>query len=188
MKVQNYRLISIFAQIINNLIHYFMGFKIYRSAKEINDIFAEYKAFQSKQFTEKPELIKSGDRAGEVIYIKVPDPMQIKSFLLFANMNEKTFFNYVNEANSVFSTEISQDDFNKLSEEEKEHRNVLQAFTRVYTEIQSKQIAGGLNNVLNPIVVSRLNGLKDSQEVEHLNQKQPDINININGKQIDITD
>lgn len=142
-------------------------------AEEILSKFEEYKEYQSKQFTLKPELIKSGERAGEVIYIQVPDPMQIRMFCNFAGIEERTLYNYANKLIEVTENEESE--------------ALFQAFTYVYNEITGKQVAGGLNGVYNPMIVARLNGLKDSQEINQTGSVNQAININVNGSEIDIT-
>jgi hypothetical protein len=120
------------------------------------------------QYLERPELIKSGDRAGEVINVKVKEPYTIESFCLFIEMTVQWFFKTMNE------------------ESDNKDNDLVEALIYVSTQIKRHQISGGINGVFNPMVVSRLNNLSDT--VNQVNTgKSTDIKINVNGKDIDIT-
>ena len=115
------------------------------------------------------ELIKSGERAGEQIPVRVDVPPNIWGFCLFADIDRKTYYKYLN------SGEDSNID-----------KQLIHIFTRVDDDIKQKQIAGATVNLYNANIVARLNGLKDVQQVENTN---PDIiNININGSKVDLSD
>lgn len=115
------------------------------------------------------ELIKSGERAGEQIPVRVDVPPNIWGFCLFADIDRKTYYKYLN------SGEDSNID-----------KQLIHIFTRVDDDIKQKQIAGATVNLYNANIVARLNGLKDVQQVENTN---PDIiNISINGSKVDLSD
>lgn len=115
------------------------------------------------------ELIKSGERAGEQIPVRVDVPPNIWGFCLFADINRQTYYKYL-----------------KGKEEDNISKELTDIFTRVDDDIKQKQIAGATVNLYNANIVARLNGLKDVQQVENTN---PDvINISINGSKVDLSD
>ena len=136
-----------------------MGRAFKYSGNEINDKWADYVEYMKNQYLEKPELIKSGERAGEVIYIKVYKPYTIESFCLFAGMNTDTFYSLLK------------------GESENIDNNLTEAITRVHELIREQQISGGINGVYNPMTVARLNNLNDNSTV----------NLNANVAQINLT-
>lgn len=115
------------------------------------------------------ELIKSGERAGEQIAVRVDVPPNIWGFCLFADIDRKTYYKYLNGG-----------------EDSNIDKQLVHIFTRVDDDIKQKQITGAAVNLYNANIVARLNGLKDVQQVENTN---PDvINININGTKVDLSD
>ena len=115
------------------------------------------------------ELIKSGERAGEQIPVRVDVPPNIWGFCLFADIDRKTYYKYL-----------------KAGEDSNIDKQLIHIFTRVDDDIKQKQIAGATVNLYNANIVARLNGLKDVQQVENTS---PDvINISINGSKVDLSD
>jgi hypothetical protein len=115
------------------------------------------------------ELIKSGERAGEQIPVRVDVPPNIWGFCLFAGINRQTYYKYLNG-----------------KEEDNIDKKLTDIFTRVDDDIKQKQITGAAVNLYNANIVARLNSLKDVQQVESTNQEQ--IVININGSKVDLSD
>jgi len=146
-----------------------MGRPFKYDAEQIKQLYNDYKEYISTQYFERPELIKSGERAGEVIYIKVYKPQTIESFCLYIDMDLKTYYNYIN-GNS-----------DNIDE------NLIQNLMYVHTSIKDSQISGATVNVYNPMIVSRVNGLTETQQLEVTGNKLQAININVNGSDIDIT-
>jgi hypothetical protein len=124
------------------------------SAKELMQLFIEYKEFRNKQYDIRYELIKSGEKAGTTAEIKIPKVPTIASFCHYINTTEKTFNNWLNEV----SEEIDDD--------------LLQFITYVREEIKDLQYSGAVNGIYNSMIVARMNGIT---EQVHINQ-----NININ--------
>jgi hypothetical protein len=56
----------------------------------------------------------------------------------------------------------------------------------VQEEIRDFQLSGAINNVYNPNIVARLNGLADRQEITETNKPEQVI-INIQGSNFDLT-
>ena len=115
------------------------------------------------------ELIKSGERAGEQIPVRVDVPPNIWGFCLFADINRQTYYKYLNG-----------------KDEDNIDKKLTYIFTRVDDDIKQKQITGAAVNLYNANIVARLNGLKEVQQVEQTNSEQ--IIINVNGSKVDLTD
>jgi len=137
--------------------------------EQIDKLYQDYIQHLSNQYFERPELIKSGERAGEVIYIKVYKPQTVESFCLFIDMDLKTYYNYLNGNSDNIDEQL------------------IQSLTRVHMSIRDSQISGATVNVYNPMIVSRVNGLTETQQLEVTGNKLQAININVNGLDIDIT-
>lgn len=114
------------------------------------------------------ELIKSGERAGEQIAVRVDVPPNIWGFCLFADIDRVTYYKYLN-----------------AGEDSNINKELINMFTRVDDDIKQRQITGAAVNLYNANIVSRLNGLKEVQQVEQTNNDQ--IVINIAGEKIDLT-
>ena len=113
------------------------------------------------------ELIKSGERAGDVISVEVPVPPNIWGFCLFADIDRQTYYDYI-RGNS-----------------ENLNKELIDIFARVDDDIKQKQITGATVNLYNQAIVARLNGLTESIKVENATPEQ--INITIGGTKIDLT-
>lgn len=137
------------------------------TAKELEFTFNEYLEHNKSLTFYKPELIRGGERAGEIVDIPIYSPLSIMAFCLFASISMKTFNTYCNE-------EVQND------------IELLQSAIHIRTHIQDEQIRGGLAGHYNANLVGRLNGIKEQQEVEHIGSKEV-INITIQGKDLDLT-
>jgi hypothetical protein len=137
------------------------------NVQELKELYKKYRAKRAKEYDSRFEPIKSGERAGEIIEIKMPKVPTILSFCHFIGITEKTFFNWIN-AESV-----------NIDEE------LLQFITYVQEEMKDYRLSAAMNNTINPQLVSRFDAYKDVQQVEQTNPEQ--INISIDGMKIDLT-
>jgi hypothetical protein len=136
-----------------------MGRPFKYTVEQLKDLYEQYKVDRAKQFDVKYDCIKSGERAGETIEIKLPKVQTIASFCHFIGITEKSFYNWINE------------DSYKIDKE------FLQFVTRVQEDIKDFQLSGAINNVYNPNIVARMNGIKD--QIDVTSTEQPNINISI---------
>lgn len=136
-----------------------MGRAFKYSGNEIMSKWVDYVDYMKTQYLERPELIKSGEQAGTVINVQIKEPYTIESFCLFVGMTVQTFHNHLNK------------------ESDNIDESLFESIAYVNTQIKKQQIAGGLNGVFNPMVVSRLNSLNDNSTV----------NMNANVAQINLT-
>ena len=137
------------------------------NVQELKELYKKYRAKRAKEYDSRYEPIKSGERAGEIIEIKMPKVPTILSFCHFIGITEKTFFNWIN-AESV-----------NIDEE------LLQFITYVQEEMKDYRLSAAMNNTINAQLVSRFDSYKDVQQVEQTNPEQ--INISIDGMKIDLT-
>ena len=138
------------------------------NVQELKELYKKYRAKRAKEYDSRFEPIKSGERAGEIIEIKMPKVPTILSFCHFIGITEKTFFNWIN------------------AESENIDKELLQFITYVQEEMKDDRLSAALNNTINPQLISRLDGYKEVQQVENTNQEQ--IVININGSKVDLSD
>ena len=133
---------------------------------ELRQKFIEYKEFRSTQYDIRHDCIKSGERAGETIEIKLPKPLTIISFCLFIGTTEKSFFNWLN------------------NESENEDKELLQFITHVRDEIKDFQLSGASNGIYNMQIVARMNNLNETIKTENTNVET--IVLNIESKKSDL--
>ena len=152
--------------------------KLKLKSDDLPILFDRYLEHMKTQFFEKPELIKSGERVGEVVYIKIPSPLDIFTFCDFIGINQDTFYSYISKD---FENVVSEPDNDETKTQ------IADFFVRVRDYIRSKQVAGGVSGIYNPMLVARINGIKDTIEQQNVG-KTTDINISIAGTDVDITD
>ena len=136
-----------------------LGAPIKYNASELLNEFNKYIEYRKTQFDIKYDCIRSGERAGETIEIKIPKVPSVASFCHFIGITEKTFWNWINN-----EVDISDD--------------LLQLTIRIREEIKDLQLSGAMNGIYNPLIASRINGLNDTLNVQVT--EQPVVNINLN--------
>lgn len=140
----------------------------FKDPEQVWKIYQDYLNHIANTPMYRNELIKSGERAGEQIPVRVDVPPNIWGFCLFAEINRQTYYTYVNGG-----------------EDSNIDKELIDIFTRVDDDIKQKQITGAAVNLYNANIVARLNGLKEVQQVEQTTPEQ--INITIDGTKIDLT-
>jgi hypothetical protein len=135
---------------------------------QLRKLFDEYKVYRRNQYDIRYEAIKSGERAGEVIEVKLPKVLTIASFCLYIGVSERAFYQWLQDENETIDKEL------------------LQFISCVQDEIKDHQLSGATNNIYNSNIVARMNGLTDKQEVKHTGESQA-VNINIDGSKLDLT-
>ena len=131
--------------------------------EQIEQKFAEY-VEQNKQCTfYRNELIKSGERAGDIIRVEVPAPLTIVGFCVFLGIDKSTFYELLENETKGFS-------------------NILRACKNY---IEQNQLAGAAAGVFNPMIVARLLGLQENQRHEITTPDK--ITIDLNNNNIDLS-
>jgi hypothetical protein len=148
-----------------------MGRPVKYTAEFLAEKYDQYKQWINTQSFERPELIKSGERAGEVINVLVKKPQTIQGYCLFAGIESKTFYNNLSGTGNEGSI------IDPI---------IVQTSIRIRESIQNEQISGATVNIYNPNIVARLNGLTDKQEVS-ATVKTEQVVINIPGLDVDLS-
>lgn len=122
--------------------------------------FEEYKAYHPTRRRYINEVIRSGERAGEIVQVPVQPPMSIVSFVLFAGMTFDAWEDYCKRGEFVELT------------------------TRIRREIESEQVDGAAIGQYNSNIIARLVGLADKLQMQGEGSAQ--LNISVNGKGINL--
>ena len=138
----------------------------FQSADKVWQLYQEYLTDLQNQSLYRPEVIKSGERCGDIIQVEIKVPPTVLGFCLFIDIDKVTYYNYV----SVDSENID--------------RELINIFTRVDDDIKNKQITGATVNMYNGAIVARLNGLNDTINVG--TSENSCINIQIGTKDLSL--
>ena len=182
-------------------------FRVIKTAQELQDLFSAYVEDNKTKGYVKRDNVKSGENAGQVIEHLVPKPLSVEAFCLFADIYHVTFKDWCAEANEMYkeaaekditieeylsdlSDEIIQPDKvdKRLNLQSPRNRAEIRiACSRIRGVINDSLTGGGVSGLYNPSLVAAIVGLKNTEEEHNLNsRKAADINININGKAIDL--
>lgn len=130
--------------------------------EEIEAKFWDYVDNNENRVFYKSELIKSGDRAGEIISVPVRRPLSVVGFCVYAKILKSTFYELLENKDKGFSDTL-----------------------RTCKEyIEADQIEGAASGLLNPMIISRLNGLTEKVEANITSDK---ITIDLNNNNIDLS-
>ena len=127
------------------------------NAEKLQRTFEEYKVFMQSQIYVK-KIWDNRNSCEQVINLQRPPT--ILSFCLYADISREYYYQLLNgEVKTV-------------------DKQCVDIITRINTWIVDYQITGAMLNELNPLIVSRLNGLNDTVNVQVT--EQPVVNINLN--------
>ena len=130
------------------------------TAEQLKQQFESYLIYMQTQYFLKPDMIRSGERAGEQINLKINKPLTIISFCHFVGIDCQTYYNHVNGEYKDVRPEL------------------FDVFIHIHEAIKDEQITGAALNIYNERIVSKLNGLSDTINVQVT--EQPVVNINLN--------
>lgn len=130
------------------------------TAEQLKKKFDSYLIYMQTQYFLKPDMIRSGERAGEQINLKINKPLTIISFCHYVGIDCQTYYNHVNGEYKDVQPEL------------------FDVFTHIHEAIKDEQITGAALNIYNERIVSKLNGLSDTINVQVT--EQPVVNINLN--------
>ena len=95
----------------------------------------------------KYDVVKTGEFAGKELKIKVPAMPSVQGLCVSLDIDYQTFYNFISQ---------------KWAEKNKK---LFDISMRAKLKIEAQQIQGAGNGLYQPLIVSRLNHLKDEQEV-----------------------
>jgi hypothetical protein len=144
------------------------GANIKYTAEQLTVMFDEYKKHCEETVFYKNELIKSGDRAGEIVRVPYQTPLTMSGFLSFGVISNATFQGYLDADN------------------DKIDKDLLSIATHIQDSIHSYLDAGSAAGALNSAYTAKLRGLKDTIDVNNTGAKET-INLTINGSNVDLS-
>ena len=123
----------------------------------LQSTFEQYKEFMKSQIYVK-KIWDNRNSCEQVLNLQRPPT--ILSFCLYADISREYYYQILNNENNKFDSKL------------------VDSITHIHAWITDYQITGAMLNELNPIIVSRLNGLNDTVNVQVT--EQPVVNINLN--------
>ena len=118
--------------------------RIFNSEDEVLDKAQEYIEYCKNNPIFIEDFIKSGQQAGEKVYLERPRIPTQKGFTVFLGIDESTLYNYLNE------------DKNK---------DLFKCFKYVCEVFQSELSDNAITGQANPMIAARILGLKEKQDI-----------------------
>lgn len=125
------------------------------SPDQLWDLYEQYKIWAAKNPWYRNELIKSGSMTGEVVQIPLSRPLTVWGFATFLGMSRNGLLVYGNYVS---------------------HKEYFGTYQRIRSDMSQHTVEGGLLEGYNPNLVARIEGIRDTHEVEARN-----INTNLTG-------
>lgn len=136
--------------------------KEFSDPEEFAQRIADYFDHVDKNPYLKPELIRTGERTGEVCYIEIPEPYLIEDLCVFMGISRPTFHAYGNKpANKEF----------------------FSAYNSAIDIINGQKKKGALLGYYNASVATRILGLGDKQDITSGGEKVQNV-INLGNIEI----
>lgn len=138
------------------------------NAETLQQKYIEYIEYMADKYDVKVDYIKSGERAGELIEIKLPKIKSIQGFCNYAKIENTTFYDYCNKDSENIDTELY---------------NIA---THIRMELLEYRASLGLNNIINPNLLMAIDGIKQVVDVQQ-NISINSLPVHINNSIIDLT-
>lgn len=117
-----------------------------KDAETIIDKFNEYINYMNNDVIEKVDFVKSGPTAGQLVSIPCQAPYTLEGFCLVCGITTRRFNQIIND---------------------EKNKDIIPILLYVQEAIRNNQLKGGLVGTLNPMLVARINGLKEQQEIQN---------------------
>ena len=98
----------------------------------------------------KNEVIKGGSMAGEIKPVAIERPYLIEGLTLFLNVSLQYFDNF---------------ERNLDPENNEQHKDFVLVVSRIRETIRRQKLEGAAVGAFNPMIISRIEGLRDRQEI-----------------------
>jgi hypothetical protein len=125
--------------------------RIFETPQQLTDGINEWLEVMKERVWKKEDFIKSGPNAGEKVYLDTATPLTIQSLCLFLGVHSQ----YLN-------------DFERGLENMKD-REMASEFSLIITRIKeiisNQKLEGAMVGAYNPMIVARIEGLKDKQDI-----------------------
>ena len=124
------------------------------TADQLNGLFEDYKIYFQSNVMYKPEMIKSGERCGEIVNVPTFAIPEKSEFCLFIDVARSTFDNWLSDECAENNPQLSY------------------IATRINEYIRSYQTKSGISGLANPMLVARINGITETVNVNNNVQVQ----------------
>lgn len=115
--------------------------------KKVNGYFQQLQSNPFKRY----DVVKTGKDAGKELEIKIPRMPSVQGLCAFLDIDYQTFYNWLKP------------------ETEQKNKQIFDIAIRAKIKIESNQIDGAGSGLYQPMVVSRLNHLKEETETTTTN-------------------
>lgn len=118
------------------------------SPEQLWDLYEQYKKWAAKNPWYRNELIRSGSRSGEIMQIPLSRPLTVWGFATFLGISRNGLLVYGKEES---------------------HREYFGTYQRIRSDMAQHTIEGGLLEGYNPNLVARIEGIRDTADVNQRN-------------------
>jgi len=112
----------------------------FKSPEELYNKFQEYKKWANSNPWNKIEAIKSGVRAGELLYLPITRPLTEWGFAVFCEMSRRGLIEYASR---------------------KQYSHI---YARIKDEMSEQRISGGMTGVYDGRLTARIDGIKEPKD------------------------
>ena len=118
--------------------------RIFNDTTEIIDKLDEYLEDCRNNPIEYQEMIKGGNRSGEIVLMSKPQIPTLKGFCIYLGITYQTFSNYRKDEN---------------------YKDFFETFTYVSDILENEMLKNSVTGQANPMLAARLLGLKEKQDI-----------------------
>jgi hypothetical protein len=137
--------------------------RIFQEPEQMQIAINEYFEYMKDQKWIKKDFIKSGPDAGQLIDLPTQTPMTIQSFCLFLGVHTQYFSEFI-------------DTLNAIQNKEKAHEFSV-IITRAMNVISNQKLEGAMTGAYNPMIVARIEGLKEKTDITSNDQQITGITV-----------
>lgn len=141
--------------------------KHFDTPEKLVNVFNDYLEVMKTKTWKKQEFIKSGERAGDIIELETQTPLTMQGFCLFAGVNTKYFYDFEKTLESLEDRQLAKD-FSEIT-------------THIRETITEQKLQGAMVGAYNPMIVARIEGLKDKQDITS-GGESISLNVNVSNK------
>jgi len=123
----------------------------YENPEDLKNAINEWLTVMNDRTWIKQDFIKSGPEAGKIIELETPAPLTIQSLCLWLGVNIQYFNELEASINRIQDREIANE-FSAI-------------ITHVKSLISMQKIEGAVAGIYNPMLVARIEGLRDQQDI-----------------------
>lgn len=116
------------------------------SPKELYDLFEDYKRWVNGHPVYRNDFIRTGQNAGEIVQIPCNRPLTEWGFAAHIGMSRQGLINYGRAEG---------------------YEEYFDTYARIRTEMTDQVLVGAINELYNPNLVAKIEGIHDKTHIEH---------------------